>query len=549
MTTRMISALTATLVAVALAGAAPAAAAPPPDPDGLADTVAAGTTSAARPLGGTTVGGASAARSGSSAGASAYVAGLLRRTATIADARDDASPHAGQRLVKVVATQDVVGQRLRATLTFAGAPSASQNSLAVVWFGEWSGSTCVARAVLGVEARPGGATTGQHVGAAGSTGTFPVTRSGSGTAVTLTSAAASTFRHADLECAYVVVQSADGATRYQSFYAEKLEEVHAPRLEVTGGEPVQGARAGRWTTLRLKVHNKGQGDAQKVRISAKGSGLTIKSASRSLGTVTARSNEAVVYKVRLKGAKSRKVTFTVTSSNGSRVTKSFTIAREPAPRRYSSLAGRFFWGYQPSTMSSTSGWDNMTMRFLNRSWVYIGDAKGRTPSCSRSSTSCKRYTYDARRGIAKIGSQKFKVTTKGFSYKVAKGDAASRFEPATLPKRGTRLSANLVHQNWSGSCLLQCTTWTERLVLTKSGKFVRSRTSLGSWPGLDLFWSSTPPSQRGTYKITRAGVIEMRYANGKKKRQTIAVGHDVRGIPSAASGGIVIGLTNFYHQD
>src|SRR5690606_28008434 len=131
-----------------------------------------------------------------------------------------------------------------------------------------------------------------------------------------------------------------------------------------------GARAGKWTTLRLEVRNAGRGQAKNVKIRAKGSSMTIKKASRTLGTIDSRSSKyGVTYKVKLKGAKSRKVTFTVTADGGYKATKSFTIAREPAPKKYKSLAGRYFWGFHPSSLSSSSGWDNTMMRFLDKKWV------------------------------------------------------------------------------------------------------------------------------------------------------------------------------------
>ena len=346
------------------------------------------------------------------------------------------------------------------------------------------------------------------------------------------------------------VQSVDGATRYQSFYAEGMDEVAKAELGLTGGEPVQGARAGKWTTLRLDVRNSGRGAANNVRISAKGASMTIKDASRSLGTIEDRSTKyGVVYKVKLKGAKSRKITFTVTADGGYKATKSFTIARTPAPKKYTSLAGRFFWGYQPTNVGSYSGWDNTTMWFVDKKWVYVGDTRGRTPKCRTTTKTCKRYSYDAHRGVAKIGKQKFAVTTKGFSYRAAKGEQKSSFSPATLPKKGARFKADLVHQNWSGYCLISCTSWTERLTLAKNGRFVWARTSIGSWPGIGQYWSSAPPANRGTYKVVKKGIVELRYANGKKERMSIAIEHDVRGKPSPAGAGVVLGLTNFYFQD
>lgn len=426
-------------------------------------------------------GGGAADVAGAGVAASAFSDGLLRRTVTIADPRESASPSDAQRVTQVVATQDLVAQNLKATVSFAAAPTSAAPAVVIVWFGEWDGSSCSPRAALGVESRPGGSASGAHVGADGSvTGSFGVSRMDGGANVSVTSATAGTFREADLECGFATVQSVDGATRYQSFYAEGMDEV---------------------------------------------------------------------YKVKLKGAKSRKITFTATADGGYKATKSFTIARTPAPKKYTSLAGRFFWGYQPTNVGSYSGWDNTTMWFLDKKWVYVGDTKGRTPKCRTTTKTCKRYSYDARRGVAKIGKQKFAVTTKGFSYRAAKGEQKSSFSPATLPKKGARFKADLVHQNWSGYCLLSCTSWTERLTLAKNGRFVWARTSIGSWPGIGQYWSSAPPANRGTYKVVKKGIVELRYANGKKERMSIAIEHDVRGKPSTAGAGVVLGLTNFYFQD
>lgn len=544
---RWVSVVVAAAVALTLGGVSPAGAAP-----GRAVAPAEvqfPTPEAAPRAAGAVAGGAGVV--GSAVAASAFSDGLLRRTVTIADPRESASPSASQRVTRVVATQDLVARNLKATLSFASMPTAAAPAVVIVWLGEWDGSSCSPRVALGVESRPGGPASGAHVSAAGVvSGSFGVSRADRGANVTLTSSAAGTFRDADLECGFATVQSTDGATRYQSFYAEGMDEVYKPVLGMTGGEPVQGARAGKWTTLRLDVRNSGRGAANNVRISAKGASMTIKNASRSLGTIEDRSTKyGVVYKVKLKGAKSRKITFTVTADGGYKATKSFTIARTPAPTKYKSLAGRYFWGYQPTNVGSYSGWDNTTMWFVDKKWVYVGDAKGRTPKCRTTTKTCKRYSYDARRGVAKIGKQKFTVRTTGYSYRVAKGEQKSSFSPATLPKKGARFTADLVHQNWSGYCLLSCTSWTERLTLAKNGRFVWARTSIGSWPGIGQYWSSAPPANRGTYKVVKKGVVELRYANGEKERMSIAIEHDVRGKPSPAGAGLILGLTNFYFQD
>lgn len=537
---RTISMLVSAALAVSLLGAPPAAAAPPL---GEAPTgrVATAPVSAA-PL-------AAAAPAGL---ATAAPAGLVRRTATVSDVRTNASPTAAQRVSRVTVTQDVANSRLTMTATFAGTPSASASASVFVSVGVWDGSRCSPRTIMGGSSYRTGNNTasGAHINAAGAvTSSYQVTRTLKGSTLTVTSGKAAVFRTSAWECAWATVLDESNGNTFQDFYAERLAEVHAPALSVSGGAPVQGARAGKWLTMRLDVRNAGRGPAKNVRITAKGSGMTIKKASRSLGTIDDRSTEyGVTYKVRLKGAKSRKIRFTVTADGGYRATKTFTIAREPAPKRYSSLAGRYFWGFLPASANASSGWDNTAMYFQDRRWVYVGDTD-RVRTCRTTTKTCKRYTYDARRGIAKIGSQKFKVTTKGFSYRVAKGEARSSFAPATLAKKGTRIKADLIHQNWSGYCLLTCTAWTDRITLAKNGRFVTGRLSVGSWPGIGASWASAPKDKRGTYRVVSKGVVELRYANGRKKRMTLAIDHDVRGKASAAGAGIILGTKNYYLDD
>lgn len=152
---------------------------------------------------------------------------------------------------------------------------------------------------------------------------------------------------------------------------------------------------------------------------------------------------------------------------------------------------------------------------------------------------------DARRGVAKIGKQKFAVTTKGFSYRAAKGEQKSSFSPATLPKKGARFKADLVHQNWSGYCLISCTL-VERLTLAKNGRFVWARTLIGVQADRQ-YWSLAPPANRGTYKVVKKGIVELAYANGKKERSRDR--HRAYAAAFPAGAGVVLGLTNFYFQD
>lgn len=215
-------------------------------------------------------------------------------------------------------------------------------------------------------------------------------------------------------------------------------------------------------------------------------------------------------------------------------------------KKYSSLSGRYFWGSAPVSLGDSSGWKPRAVYFLNKKWAYVGFPKnGKKPSCKKSSSTCKRYAYNKKSGIAKIGKQKFRVTNKGFTYRVKKNEGKSSFKPVALGKKGARYSAKLIRHDWSGTCAISCTATTERLQLGKNGRFVWARSSVGSWPGLGSSWTIVPPNQRGTYKVISSGRIELRYANGKKKRYTFGLMPDIRG-KASASEGVVLGRTNFY---
>lgn len=442
--------------------------------------------------------------------------------------------------------QDLAGQRLRATITLNGSLPAG-DAIAVVYFGEFSGSTC----------RPGAGIAGM-VKAADSGGTllpggqaFSVSRSRSGSVLTLTSQARSTFRTAAWDCAYLVVARPDTnpAQILQAFYAESLTTHWTPKLSIDGGEPLQAARKGEWVKMRLEVRNGGRSDAKNVRITAAGKGLKVKPRSRSLGTISDRSTKyGVTFKVRVKkGKKARKLKYTVTAS-GARAAKQFTIGVAPEPKKYKKLSGRYFWGFASSTLSDSQGWDTEVMWFLNKKWVHIGAPKnGVTPKCRKTSKTCVKYTYNRKKGIARIGGKKVKVNSYGFSYKARK--SPKRFyEPATFPKKNARIGTDLINQDWSGHCVLMCTATTTNLTLDRKGRFVRGSWSVGSWPGLGSSWSSIPPDQRGTYRIISKGRIQLRFTNGKTERTRIALLHNALNRPSATTG-LVLGAKNFYFQD
>ncbi|SKB07137.1 hypothetical protein [Aeromicrobium choanae] len=465
--------------------------------------------------------------------------GAVNRSARIAD---PLSVNDGT-VVRTDVVQDLAAQRLRATVTLR---HTTADPVVLVYFGEFSGSTCVRRAAIGGAANSA-ETAGQFLEGGAS---FGVSRSRSGAVLTLTSQASSTFRRAAYDCAYVYVTDNAGTTVRQAFYAESLVTRWTPKLSIAGGEPIKAAQKGKWVRVRLEVTNSGRAAAGNTRISASGSGLKISPRSRSLGTINARSTKyGVTFKVRVaKGAKTRNVRFT-TTANGARATRTYKVGVAPKPRKYASLSGRYFWGFATTSPSDSSGWDTQVVWFLNKKWAHVGEARnGVVPKCRRTTKTCKKYSYDRKRGIARIGGVKFKVTTYGFTYRANRKDERRFYEPATFPRKGARLGTSLTNRDWSGNCLISCTSTTTNLTFDRAGRFVRSSVSIGSWPGLGSNWASFPPDQRGTYRIISKGRVELRFANRKVERARIGLLHNALNRPSATSG-VVLGKKNYYFDD
>lgn len=477
------------------------------------------------------------------AATSDHANGAINRSARIADVNTNQWPNDGT-VVRTDVVQDLAAQRLRATVTLK--PSAADRFI-IAYFGEFSGATCHPRAAIA-----GGVTTADSAGQflPGSTNTFAVSRSRSGSTLTLQSAAHSAFRTAEYDCSYVVVADRSSGDPAQLFYAERLTTRWQPAFTIRGGEPLQAARKGKWVSMRLEVRNTSRSAARNVTIRAAGKGLKIKPKSRNLGTIGDRTTKyGVTFKVRVaKKNKSRKLTFTVRGTGARTATKKFTIGVAPKPTKYKSLSGRYFWGFASSSATDTKGWDTQVIWFLNKKWAHFGAPKnGAVPKCRKVTKACKKYTYNRKKGIVRIAGKKAKINSYGFRYQ-AKKDKRRFYEPVTFPKKGKRFGTDLINQDWRGNCLLTCTAITTNLTLDKAGRFVRGSWSVGSWPGLGSSWATIPPDRRGTYRVIGKGRLELRFADGKRERTRIALLHNALNKPSATSG-IVLGTKNFYFQD
>lgn len=369
-------------------------------------------------------------------------------------------------------------------MTFAAAPTSALNSDVYLGLGTWGSNGCQDTTQLWVRASNPAAYYGAKVSGTSVSVKSP-TRSGN--TVTITTSANNLVRSANLTCALVVSTEPVGVlapttTAYGLLEATSLANTYKPELDITRGEAMQGAAKGKTIKVKVKVWNDSRyADAKNVTLKASGSGLSITGKSKKLGTIKPRKTKTFTVKVKVKKGSARTLKLTATASGGFKATSKVKIVVIPKAKKYKSLSGRYFWGTTTSSLSDYSGWNPSGMYFLNKKWVYIGFPKnGKKPSCKKSSSKCKRYTYNKRTGVAKIGKQKFKVTTKGFSYKVKKKEGKTHFEPIALPKKGKRYSAKLIRHDWYGYCMLTCTATTERLTLGKNGRFVMSRSSVGS---------------------------------------------------------------------
>lgn len=484
-------------------------------------------------------GGAAAPGQRDGAAIQTFEQGATRRDGAITSLSEPEAGTVAQRVSSVASTQDLVGQRLNAVATYKAVPSAAENSVVEVYFGEWSGGSCRLRAAI-LGAAEGGVGAGGFFDDNGQTGSFAASSTRNANIVTITSVTSGAFRTADYDCTWATVRDISGSPRFQNFFATDLTTTYIPKLTVSTIDPIQGNYPGRWTTVSLDAVNDGRADALGTRVTASGSGLKFNRKSVALGTLEdRRSRYGIDFKVKLSGKKSRTATFTITSAGGHSDTVRVTIARKPKPSKVRSLAGRYYWGNDPGDRSK--GWDPRAVMFLNKKWAYVGFPPNGTPSCRKASKTCKRYSY--KNGRLKLGSKSGRVDSEGF--KLGRVD----YSRLALPKRNAKLSLALQHQDFRGcGSNLYCSTWTETLSMGNDRRFVLTETSIASIgvPGVGTITSRVGPDERGRYEVLSKGRIRFIYDSGKRVTRTIGIEYDVRGKANAAGAGVVVGDVNYY---
>lgn len=468
--------------------------------------------------------------------------GVVSRSVLLDDVVSDAAPHGAQRLVNTHVLQDVGASSLTVTGSFAAAPTASNPAVLYVDLGVVDGDECSRRARLAGDTVADSAAGSFYGADQNPTTPLTVTRSASGAQLTLT-ATHPAIASQEWECAYALTASSTApVTVYTRLAAEYLDVQEAPELSIDAGPPLQGGPKGKWTTLRVDVRNAGRGDATGASLKASGKGIKVKPRRIPLGTLDDRSTSyGNEVKVKLKGKKTSTLKLAVTADGGWTATQKIRIAHEAKPTKLKSLAGRYWWGWEAVQLDQ--GWSNVALWFVDERFVHVGFPSGAgKPKCKKVSKTCKKYGYNAKTGKVKVGSKSGKVTSAGL--KLGK----QAYYPLSLPKPGSKLSVALVHNDFSGFCGIYCTTWTDRLFLTKAGRFTLTRMSIGSIgvPGSGTIVGVVPPDQTGKYKVLSRGRIELRYDDGSRKVRTIGVEHDLRGKPNPGVAGVVLDDINFY---
>lgn len=465
----------------------------------------------------------------------------LRRTAVLDVVQSDAADAPQRRLARVEVTQDLRAQRVSAVATYAAVPTLETSSAVYVWLGNRVDGDCRNGILVAGGAGDDGSA-GSFFGPDGAATTpIGVTRTQAGATVTLVSDASPAIAQTAWDCAYAAsMRASEPITPYTVLRTTSLTEELAPVMQLDAGEPLQGADRGKWVTVEVDVRNDGDGPATGVRLRGSGKGLKIKQPA-AIGAMEGRRTTSREIRVKLKSAKQRQLTVRVQADGGYSASQKITIAHRAKPQRLGSLSGRYYWGFEVGSLDE--GWNNMAVWFVNGRFAHVGfPKKAGLPSCSRVTQQCKRYSFNPRTGKVRIGSQRGKATTEGM--KLGK----QWYSPLTLPRQGSRLNVSLQHQNYTGYCGISCVTWTERLVLDKRGRFLRTQMSVGSIgaPGLGTVGSAFPPDQRGTYQVLSRGRIRFSYADGSTRVRTIGIEHDLRGKPNPRSAGLLVDDVNFY---
>lgn len=461
---------------------------------------------------------------------------VIRRTASMSYFMG-AAPAGMPGLTSATIVQDVRAKTLTATVRYAGTPRADDPSAAYIYLGRMVSEGCQPDFAFAV-----------HAGTKAKNAVMLPSRNAVASTLTVSGATA-TVRStgvpgtAAYTCAYVQSQIGQSIQQRSVWHDLEVERAKQPELDVVLSDDRLGATVGRWTKVRIRVDNDGDAAAKKVTVKLSGTGLARSPKTVKLGTIAAGKSRAKTVKVKLTRAKTRTLTVRATASGGFKDAAKVTVLPKKKTTKPKSLRGKLFWG---ADSSLDQAWQNRTVWFVDGRWAYTKIPTKGKPKCSAKVKGCVRYTYSAKTGKVKVGKLKGTVTSKALVLTNKK--KKERYEPISIPAKGTKIAVNLRHQGSSGCSYgyaKTCYTYTWYLKLAKDGKFVQSSRSMSSGGVFDWYLGAKS-GDRGRYRVLSKGRIELRYDSGKREIRTIGFFQDVREKASPQGEGLLLNGTKYY---
>ncbi len=485
------------------------------------------------------------------------------------DASGD-GPSGGQDITGVEASYDSVDGLVEFRVSLAAAPTG--NFQVTTALGRLSGGQCNAPLVILGTILPDGAA----IWLLDRDGTNPAeeqdqaTRSVSGQVVTL-KAGDSRLRGLQPDCAVTILSDPDDTATIYDEVGTFAVKPPPPKPQLSAKvSRIGGLKRGATKPVKVTVKNVGKAAARGVVVKAKVKGTAgLSPRTRKLGSIPAGKSKTARFRVKV--SRRGKGTVTISARATGRKVKAAAstsfrvkVPQPPPPPSTGGLAGNIFWGFENYQYDRSS--DVVFLDFTSRNLVRWGIPKHGLTNCRRPTAKikdgemqpgCLRYSYNKRSGAVRIG--KVRGTFKRGKLKlkmdsdVWSTDGKSWYG-AVVPKRGARFKTSLINRGYYGACGITpyCSTWSEYLILTRDGRFGRTKSSLttGGYPGgFFTAISSLGPDEKGSYKVMAGGRIRFNYADGHKTTETLVVQTDKRGRPDPVKEGLLVGDLWFYKDE
>jgi len=377
-------------------------------------------------------------------------------------------------------------------------------------------------------------------------------------------------------CAVAVLSDPDSAATVYDETASFPVKPPPPKPRLAAKMGKVGPLKRRATKLiSVRVANKGKAAARKVVVRAKVRGAaSLTPRVKKLGTIKPGKSATARFRIRVSARGKGKVSISA-KVTGRKVkagaATSFRIkvpkpkpSHPTHPRSSGSLAGKIYWGFESYRYDRSP--DLVFLHFTNRKFVRWSTPAADLKPCGRVTAKvkdgdmqpgCLRYSYDRRSGKVRIGN--VRGTYRGGKLKLKMDDDiwpsdGSSWYLGLMAKPGTRFQTDLINRGYYGACGITpyCSTWSEYLLMTKDGRFGRTKSSLttgGTPGGVYVAISNLGPNEKGRYKVLRGGRIRFNYASGKKKTETLIVQTNKRGRPDPVHEGLILDDLWFYEED